>query len=153
MLIVPFVCAEFHDRSGQAIYSIRPNQLMTIVTVPDAIRQDPLYDLLVADQSIRVPENGEELKRLENDPWAKSAAERVPAGNDPLAKSAAVRVPAENDSAAKTSNKKEKAEKTVKSQAAVKSVKAEPAYPAEQTAPAAATADSGLNFEKNGAHS
>ena len=138
MLIVPFVCAEFHDRQGNAIYSIRPNQLMTIVEVPDAIRQDPLYDLLVADQSIRVPENGEELKRLENDPWAKSAAERVPAENDP---------------AAKTSNKKEKAEKTVKSQAAVKSVKAEPAYPAEQAAPAAATADSGLNFEKNGAHS
>ena len=138
MLIVPFVCAEFHDRSGQAIYSIRANQLMTIVEVPDAIRQDPLYDLLVADHSIRVPENGEDLKRLENDPWAKSATERVPAGND---------------SAAKTSNKKEKAEKTVKSQTAVKSVKAEPAYPAEQTAPAAAVADSGLNFEKNGAHS
>ena len=138
MLIVPFVCAEFHDRSGQAIYSIRANQLMTIVEVPDAIRQDPLYDLLVADQSIRVPENGEELKRLENDPLAKSAAERVPT---------------ENDLAAKTSNKKEKAEKTVKSQTAVKSVKAEPAYPAEQTVPAAAVADSGLNFEKNGAHS
>ncbi len=138
MLIVPFVCAEFHDRSGQAIYSIRANQLMTIVEVPDAIRQDPLYELLVADQSIRVPENGEELKRLENDPWAKSAAERVPAENDP---------------AAKISNKKEKAEKTVKSQTAVKSVKAEPAYPAEQTAPAAATVDVGLNFEKNGAHS
>ena len=49
MLVVPFVCAEFHDKSGKAIHRIRIHELRNIVTVPDEIVQDPLFALMVED--------------------------------------------------------------------------------------------------------
>ena len=68
MLVVPFVCAEFHDKSGNVIHRIRANELRNITEVPDAIIQDPLYALLVEDGSLKAPESKLELKTLENDP-------------------------------------------------------------------------------------
>jgi len=70
MLVVPFVCAEFHDKSGKAIHRIRIHELRNIVTVPDEIVQDPLFALMVEDGSLKAPENKLELKALENDPDA-----------------------------------------------------------------------------------
>ena len=43
MLIVPFACAEFHDKSGNVIHRIHAHELRNITEVPDAIVQDPLY--------------------------------------------------------------------------------------------------------------
>ena len=71
MLIVPFVCAEFHDKAGAPIHTIRPADLKQICEVPDAIAQDPLYAMLVEDGSIRAPETREVLRQLENDPVQK----------------------------------------------------------------------------------
>ena len=70
MLVVPFVCAEFHDPSGKVIHRIRAHELRNIVTVPDAIMQDPLFAMMVEDGSLKAPENKLELKALENDPDA-----------------------------------------------------------------------------------
>ena len=67
MLIVPFVCAEFHDKTGAVLHTIRPADLKMICEVPDSITQDPLYDLLAADGSIRAPETREVRRQLEND--------------------------------------------------------------------------------------
>ena len=68
MLVVPFVCAEFHEASGKVIHRIRAHELRTIVTVPDEIVQDPLFAMMVEDGSLKAPENKLELKTLENDP-------------------------------------------------------------------------------------
>ena len=71
MILVPYVCAEFHDNTGAVLCTIRPHQLQTIVEVPHAIRQDPLFDMLVKDKTIQVPENEVQRKALENDPQSK----------------------------------------------------------------------------------
>lgn len=71
MLVVPFVCAEFHDKSGNVIHRIHPRELRNAVEIPDAVQQDPLFALLVKDKSLRAPENKIDLKMLENDPDAK----------------------------------------------------------------------------------
>ena len=70
MLIVPFACAEFHDKSGNVIHRIHAHELRNITEVPDAIVQDPLYALMVEEGSLKAPESKIDLKALENDPDA-----------------------------------------------------------------------------------
>ncbi len=70
MLIIPYVCAEFHDRSGNVIHRITPAMRGTMVEVPDAIRQDILFGMLVQDGSIKTPETKAQKKMLEQDPMA-----------------------------------------------------------------------------------
>ena len=72
MLIVPYVCAEFHDRTGAVLHTIRPADLRTMMVVPDHIKQDPLFDMLVADGSLQVPDTKEKKQQLENDPDLKA---------------------------------------------------------------------------------
>ncbi len=73
MIIIPYVCAEFHDKYGIVLGKIRPGDLRTDIEVPDSIRQDPLFDMLVRDKSISIPTNRAELKQLENEPEQKIA--------------------------------------------------------------------------------
>ena len=68
MLIIPYVCAEFHDKTGAVIHKIRPEDLRIATKAPEAIRQDPLFAMMVSDGSLKVPETKSELKKLENDP-------------------------------------------------------------------------------------
>ncbi len=68
MTIVAYVCAEFRDASGAVLFRIRPEDRRNMIQAPDSIRQDPLFDLLVSDGSLRVPANAAERKALENDP-------------------------------------------------------------------------------------
>ena len=68
MLILSRVCAEFRDRSGTVIYRVTPETRLTFREAPEAIRQDPLFDMLVGDGSLDVVEKKEDLKRAENDP-------------------------------------------------------------------------------------
>jgi len=71
MMIFARACAEFHDRNGAVLFTIRPiNLLQTGLEAPDSIRQDPLFDMLVRDGLLSVTENKEDLKRLENNPDA-----------------------------------------------------------------------------------
>ena len=73
MFVVPYVCAEFHDKHGIIIGRIVSADLQKYTELPDSIRQDPLYDMLLGDGSIVLPETKAELKQLENDPERKPA--------------------------------------------------------------------------------
>ena len=65
------VCADFQDKRGNVIYRIRPeDRLVYKDDVPEAIRDDLLFRMLVADGSIEVIETVEQRKKLENDPAA-----------------------------------------------------------------------------------
>ena len=72
MLIVAYVCAEFHDKTGTVIHRIRPEDLRIVTEAPEAIRKDPLFDMMVREGSLRVPETKAEVKKLENDPEPKA---------------------------------------------------------------------------------
>ena len=131
MLVVPFACAEFHDKSGNVIHRIHAHELRNITEVPDAIVQDPLYALMVDEGSLKAPESKIDLKALENDPDA---------------------VIAKSESNAKTA-KAAKAVKTEKSETAAKIEKTrkaeesatEPAKPDNAAVAAEAKADAGQN--------
>ncbi len=68
MEIVSHVCAEFRDRRGLILLSIGPNLIRETLVVPDAIREDPLFGLLVAEGSMKVFESREDLREFEKDP-------------------------------------------------------------------------------------
>ena len=75
MLIIPYVCADFRDKGGNPIFRITADMLRTIQTVPDAIKQDLLFDMLVADGSIKTPETEAQKKLLEQDPMIEMGAD------------------------------------------------------------------------------
>ena len=68
MLILSRVCAEFHDRTGRTLFSIRPSMLLTFLEAPDEIWSDPLFDLLVRDGSLEAVESVSRKRELENNP-------------------------------------------------------------------------------------
>ena len=68
MLLISHVAAEFRDRNGNTLYTIRGSQRNTFLAVPETIRQDPLFDLLLQDGSIEIPETALKTAALENDP-------------------------------------------------------------------------------------
>ena len=49
MLILSRVCADFHDSHGHLLFSVTPATRNTFINAPDAIREDPLFDLLCTD--------------------------------------------------------------------------------------------------------
>ncbi len=75
MLLIPYVCAEFRDRSGNPVYRITPEMRGCLTEAPEAIKQDLLFDMLVADGSIKVPESESQKRVLEADPMAGVNAE------------------------------------------------------------------------------
>ena len=79
MLVVPYVCAEFHDKSGEVIHRIHAHELRTITEVPEAVQQDPLFAVLVKDEMLKAPDSKLELMALENDPDAKLTKPEKPA--------------------------------------------------------------------------
>ena len=71
MFLLAHVCAEFRDRKGNVIHRITRNDLNLFHEAPDAIQEDPLFALLVKDESIIFPPKDEKEKRkLENNPMA-----------------------------------------------------------------------------------
>ena len=75
MLIIPYVCADFRDKSGNPIFRITADMLRTFTEIPDAVRQDMLFDMLVADGSIKTPETESQKKLLEQDPMLEMGAD------------------------------------------------------------------------------
>ena len=75
MLIIPYVCAEFRDKTGNVLYRITPEMRGVMQEAPDNIWQDILFDMLVKDGSIRTPETAKQKKVLENDPMVGVTAE------------------------------------------------------------------------------
>ena len=72
MLILSRVCAEFRDRNGTIIHRVTPETRLTFQEAPEAIREDPLFRMLLDDRSIEVSDNGPRKKQLENDPMSET---------------------------------------------------------------------------------
>lgn len=79
MLLLSRVCAEFRDRSGAVLFTFTPQTRLTFQEAPEAIRDDPLFTMLLNDRSIEVSDSGPRQKQLENDP-EKPAAEKRASG-------------------------------------------------------------------------
>ena len=82
MLILSRVCAEFHNKSGEPVFTVTPRTRLTFQEAPEAIREDPLFDMLLHDRSIEVTENGARRKQLENDPETPAAEAPAAPGAD-----------------------------------------------------------------------
>ena len=65
MMILSRVCAEFHDGEGRILFRIRPSAIQTFQEAPDAIRQDPLFDLLVREGSLEAAVASTRAERTE----------------------------------------------------------------------------------------
>ena len=80
MLILSRVCAEFRDRSGTVIYRVTPDTRLTFREAPEAIREDPLFELLIREGSLEAAITPVQQKQLENAPLeGADAAGRKPA--------------------------------------------------------------------------
>ena len=75
MLILSRVCADFYDKRNNLLFRITQKDLGLFVDAPEAIREDPLFQLLVDDKSIKFPEDARTNRALENDPYAGATAE------------------------------------------------------------------------------
>ena len=54
MLILSRVCADFRSPSGAVLFRITPSTRLTFQEAPEAIREDPLFDMLLGDGSILI---------------------------------------------------------------------------------------------------
>jgi len=70
MLILSRVCADFYDRRRNLLFRITPHDLGLFVDAPESVKQDPLFQMLVDDGSIKFPEDARSTRTLENDPMA-----------------------------------------------------------------------------------
>ena len=68
MLMLSRVCADFRNKNGETIFKVTPQMRLTFQEAPEAIRQDPLFQMLLKDHSIEVTEEPSRKKKLENDP-------------------------------------------------------------------------------------
>ena len=69
------VCVDFRSRSGESIFTIGPDRRFCFMKAPDSIREDPIFDMLIADGSLEVTEERALQKRLEADPMKGISAE------------------------------------------------------------------------------
>ena len=74
MLILPRVCADFYDQNRNLLFKITQDDLGMFLDAPERIMQDPLFQMLADEGSIRFPEDALTKKKLENDPMAGSDA-------------------------------------------------------------------------------
>ena len=70
MLILSRVCAEFHNTKGEKIFAVTPAARNIFIEAPDAVREDPLFRMLMNDGSLEAAVPEERQKILENDPTA-----------------------------------------------------------------------------------
>ena len=75
MLILSRVCADFHDSRGRRIFSVAPRNLLSFLEAPEEIREDPLFDLLLAEGSLEAVRSVDRRRLLEADPAAGTTAE------------------------------------------------------------------------------
>ena len=75
MMIVSYVCADFYDKNCNLIHRITREDLGDFNYPPDSIKEDPLFQMLVDDGSIRFVEDNKTQKALESNPYAGISAE------------------------------------------------------------------------------
>ena len=68
MTILSHVCVDFYDKQRNLIFSVLPSHLNCLLTAPDEIQQDPIFDMLLADHSLEAVRSVAQKKQLENDP-------------------------------------------------------------------------------------
>ena len=86
MLILSRVCAEFHDKTGAVIHRVTPETRLTFREAPEAIREDPLFSMLVSDGSLEAALTSARKKVLEAEPLKDTdAAGRKTSGTRPAA--------------------------------------------------------------------
>ena len=68
MLILSRVCADFHNKKGELIHRVTPQNRVSFHEAPEAIREDPLFRMLVNEGSLEAAPAPEEKKQLEADP-------------------------------------------------------------------------------------
>ena len=81
MLILSRVCADFRDRNGAVLFRVTPQTRLTFQDAPEAIREDPLFQMLVQEGSLEAGVAPVRQKELETDPL-KEAGKR-PARKQP----------------------------------------------------------------------
>ncbi len=74
MLILSRVCAEFRDRTGAVIYRVTPATRLSFREAPDAIREDPLFQMLVDEGALEASVTPIRQKQLEADPLRETDA-------------------------------------------------------------------------------
>ena len=67
MLILSRVCADFHNAKGELIHWISPANRLSFHEAPEAIREDPLFRMLVDEGSLEASVTPVEKKQLEAD--------------------------------------------------------------------------------------
>ena len=75
MLILSRVCAEFTDKSGALIHKITPDMLGLFHDAPEALKGDMLFNMLLADGSIKTPEDAKKDRELEHNPMKGATAD------------------------------------------------------------------------------
>ena len=71
MWILARVCADFYDKKRNLLHRIIPSDRGVYREVPDSIKEDPLFQMLLDDGSIVfVPKDDGAKRALENDPYA-----------------------------------------------------------------------------------
>ena len=70
MLILSRVCVDFHDAHGQIVHSVTPANRNTFHNAPEAIQEDPIFDLLCRDGSLEAGITQARQRQMENDPTA-----------------------------------------------------------------------------------
>ncbi len=68
MLLLSRVCAEFRDRTGAVVWRVTPSTRLTFQEVPESVKEDPLFRLLLADGSVEAVTSAGDRKKLEADP-------------------------------------------------------------------------------------
>ena len=68
MLILSRVCAEFHNAKGEKIFAVTPLTRNSFIEAPEAIREDPLFQMLVSEGSLEAAVTPVRQKQLEADP-------------------------------------------------------------------------------------
>ena len=125
MLIIPYVCADFRDKSGNTIFRITPDMIRTMQEVPEAIKQDLLFDMLVVDGSIKTPETAAQRKLLEQEPMLGMTADGRSAVNASGVHEGGAEVSRNERAVRGTVATIEAAEKSVKAEKPAKPAKAE----------------------------
>ena len=95
MMILSRVCAQFRDARGNVIFTVDPSNWLTFVEAPEAIQEDPLFQMLVEDGSLDASITPAKRKTLENDPTAGTDASGKKVAKPAAKKSSSMAEPAE----------------------------------------------------------
>ena len=103
MLILSRVCAEFRDHTGAVIHRVTPETRLTFREAPEAIREDPLFQMLLNDGSLEAVVTSVQRKKLEAEPLE---------GTDATGRKVPEAVPEEKESRPNGSGRKQNGAKT-----------------------------------------